>query len=379
MGYDECMKIGIDASRAFVEEKTGVERYSSDLIEALLKLPEAKDHEWILYTKQPITNEQLRVGENVKVVSIEMPRLWTQGGLAFRTWVDRLDVLWVPAHTLPVFRKWGLKTVVTIHGVEYEYLPKFYGEWSRWHLTWSTEYAVCEATRIIAVSQFTRNELCQRLGADLSKIEVVHEGVRQEARNSKLEVQKDEILGKYGFKRNSYILFVGTVQPRKNLVRLIEAFARLGDRGLKLVVAGKLGWQYEDVLEASKKFGVANRVTFTGYINDADRYILLQNAIVYVQPSLTEGFGLPILEAMAAGVAVAAADVGAMPEIVNGKEKSAAVVFDPMNVEQIAKCLKLLVSDGGLREKIIREGYTRVKEFSWEKAARKTLKVLESV
>ena len=155
------MRIGIDASRAFGQQKTGTESYSYELITQLLKLPEAKNHTWILYTK-----------ENIK-----LPYLWTQLGLAYRTWTDNLDVLWVPAHTLPIFARPGLKKVVTIHGIEYEWLPAYENWLQRWYLPLSTQYAVMSANKIIAVSEFTKQQLINRLNADADKISVIHEGI----------------------------------------------------------------------------------------------------------------------------------------------------------------------------------------------------------
>ena len=153
------MRIGIDASRAFGRDRTGTENYSYEIITRMLKLPQAKKHTWILYTK-----------ENIK-----LPYLWTQVGLAYKTWTDNLDVLWVPAHTLPVLARPGLAKVVTIHGIEYEWLPAYENWLQRWYLPLSTQYAVMSASRIIAVSQFTKKQLVERLGADPKKITVIHE------------------------------------------------------------------------------------------------------------------------------------------------------------------------------------------------------------
>ena len=397
--YDMGVVIGIDASRAFGEERTGTENYSYSLINSLIQLPETREHRWILYTKPgqfEIKSLKFEIGrlENVKLVEVGLPRLWTQVGLAARTWIDGLDVLWVPAHTLPVLRKPGLPTVVTIHGLEYEFLPHYYGEWARWHLTWSTEYAVASASRIIAVSQFTRDALITRLGADPGKIDVVHEGVlgidKFEIRNSKFEKNRNKtrkneeklVLRKHGVEKGKYLLFVGTVQPRKNLVRLIEAFCELNSKfeirnsklkSLKLIIAGKFGWDYEEILETPKKFGVEDDIVFTGYINDAERYILLANALVYVQPSLTEGFGLPVLEAMQMGVPVASSTGGALPEVVG----DAAETFDPLDVSQMSEKLSKLIRDKTLMERLVEKGKKRAQEFAWEKAARETLSVLE--
>ena len=351
------MKIGIDASRAFVKDPTGTERYSFEVITRLLALPEAKKHTWILYTR-----------ENIK-----LPYLWTQLGLAWKTWTDNLDCLWVPAHTLPILRRGfgglgrSLKTVVTIHGIEYEWLPAYENLLQRWYLPLSTQYAVKSAQKIIAVSEFTKKQLVERLGADEKKIEVVYEGVGSQTLNS-----KSEILNKLKIQKHKYLLFVGTVQPRKNLVRLIQAYLALSTNhpALKLVIAGKLGWNYEEVVELAKRYGVM----IVGYINETDRYTLLQNALVYVQPSITEGFGLPVLEAMAAGVPVVSSSGGALAEVVG----NAGLLFDPYDVSDMTKKLSVAICDNSLRLALIKKGKQRITFFDWDRAAKRTYNILIS-
>src|SRR3989344_2044970 len=167
----------------------------------------------------------VRGGWGVILKEIPLPYLWTQAGLAARTWIDGLDVLWVPAHTLPVLRKPGIKTVVTIHGLEYEWLPAYENWLQRWYLPLSTQYAVHAASKIIAVSEFTKQELIRRLQARPGKITVVHEGY--DPTFSLASANEQSVLKTYKLKPKSYLLFVGTVQPRKNLKRLIEVFSRL--------------------------------------------------------------------------------------------------------------------------------------------------------
>lgn len=231
------MRIGIDASRAFVQEPTGTERYAYELIIRILRLPEAKKNQWILYVRNnsplrfPSLNLREGKGESyIKIVKIPLKFLWTQAGLAFRTWTDNLDCLWVPAHTLPVLRKPGIKTVVTIHGIEYEWLPAYENWLARWYLPLSTKYAVRSAEKIIAVSEFTKKQLMERLGAEERRIRVIYEGYIPQITNPKSQTTNKSqisIFKKYQIKPQQYLLFVGTIQPRKNLVKLIEAFAKL--------------------------------------------------------------------------------------------------------------------------------------------------------
>lgn len=372
------MRIGIDASRAFEVERTGTETYSYQMIRHILQLPEAGKHEWYLYVKSqaPSTNNQIifnNQAPNTKFIQIPLPFLWTQTGLAARTWIDKLDCLWVPAHTLPLLRKPDLKTLVTVHGIEYEWLPAYESRLQRWYLPWSTIYAVKTVTKVIAVSDFTKGQLVERLGADPARIQVVHEGVSFQALNPKHQYS---IFNKFKIIPEKYLLFIGTVQPRKNLARLIEAFSRIRDhRGLRLVIAGKLGWQYEAVLAAPEKFGVKNRVVFTGYITDEEKEVLLRNALVYVQPSITEGFGLPVLEAFAAGVPVISSDGGALKEILN----FSGFLFDPFETEGIKKSLELVLGNKKIRRELVDRGRERLKDFSWVQAARQTLKLFETL
>ncbi len=380
------MRIGIDASRAFVKNPTGTERYSYEVITRILKLPEAKKHTWILYVKPKVQDSRFKVQSNVQIKEILMKYLWTQIGLAWRTWMDNLDVLWVPAHTLPVLRRSGIRTVVTVHGIEYEWLPAYENLLQRWYLPLSTQYVVKSAQKIIAVSEFTKKQLVKRLGAEEKKISVTYEGVTTSPLtpllNSGEGNGRGEVLKKYGLKSKQYVLFIGTIQPRKNLQRLIEAFARfkVQDSRFKLVIAGKLGWGYEEVVEMAKK----HEVIITGYINEAERYSLLRNALVYVQPSITEGFGLPVLEAMAAGVPVVSSQGGALREILqipNPKSQIpsyAGLLFDPYDVEDMSRSLSLVIDNHSLQEELIKKGKERVKQFSWDKAVRETYKILIS-
>jgi glycosyltransferase involved in cell wall biosynthesis len=392
------MIIGVDASRVFVSQRTGTENYSYRLLREMISNGGA--NEFILYTRgddtfkgetlQGVSHESdfsdtfkvgsFKGGDHLTWKKIGWPRLWTQGGLALRTYLDRLDVLFVPAHTLPILRKPGLPTVVTIHGLEYEYLPEHYRFPQKLYLTWSTRYAVRFADRIIAVSQFTADELQSRLGADPKKISVIHEGVdRQAYQRSFTEAEKQDVLSKLGISK-PYLLFLGVVQPRKNLERLIEAFSRIRLTGsdpvsLSLVVAGKIGWMYGNILQAPRKYGVEDRVKFPGFVPQDSLPILLQESLAFILPSLTEGFGLPVLEAMAAGAPVIAAKTGALPEVAG----DAGLYIDPLSVDDMSKTLQAVISSEEMRKELRKKGLSRVRQFSWDRAAVETLAVLGEV
>lgn len=380
------MVIGFDASRAFVPQRSGTENYSWQLLRAMIE--GGGGHEFVVYTRNTDTFKGLTLhGKDTEFRKIGWSRLWTQGGLALQTYKDAIDVLFIPAHTLPVLRRPGLPTVVTIHGLEYEYLPGHYKFPQKIYLTWSTRYAVRFATKLIAVSQFTADELVERLGANEKKITVVHEGVDTEVYSKKYsDREKRSVLEGLGV-WEPYILFVGTVQPRKNLVRLIEAFSlvlkessdlqSIGTKlrtNLKLVISGELGWMYRKILAAPKRFGVEDRVKFVGFVDEDKLPILMQEAYVYVQPSLTEGFGLPVLEAMAAGTPVVAAKAGALPEVV-GK---AGLLVDPLSSSEIAQGLSTLLSNKAMRKRLKERGLSWCRRFNWRRVANETLGVLRA-
>jgi len=410
------MVIGVDASRAFKDKKTGTENYSWHLISEFAKLKtEAK---FRLYLKK---TPQIPFPENFETKVISLPRLWTQIGLAFECLKNPPDVLFIPAHTIPWIKRPNLKTVVTIHDLGAEYLPQYHKFPSKIYLNWSTELAVRFATKIIAVSESTKKDLVKRLGADEKKIEVVYEGV--DHKNFKYQIsnfERKKVLEKYKLEK-PFVLFVGTIQPRKNVEGLIWAFAKVManiikaspaglhstltsslDSGctqvgsqrllpalciakpqkldqifneLSLVIVGNYGWDYEKILSLPKKLGIENRVRFLGYVGEDETPILYNAASVFVLPSFFEGFGLPILEAMACGCPVITSNVSSMPEVAG----DAAVLVDPKNDDEIARRILEVLENEKLQDELKKKGIARAKEFSWEKCAKETFKVLEGV
>lgn len=365
------MLIGIDASRAQIREKTGTENYSENLIKNLSSI-DKKNHYRLYLRNSHIPFD----GPNVEKKVIPWSRFWTQGGLALEVLKNPPDILFIPAHTLPVIRPRNLKTVVTIHDLGAEFLPGYHRAWQREYLLFSTKYAVKSATALIAVSQATKNDLVKKLNANQNKIFVVYEGVdlqkfKSQSANWRTKIKNEKTLRKYGLK-NDFFLFVGTIQPRKNLVRLIEAFSLLGRQDLSLVLVGKKGWLSDEIHEAPKRFGVESKVKFLGYVPIDDLVILYSNCRAFILPSLVEGFGLPALEAMACGARVVLSNTSSLPEVGG----DAAIYVDPYDVKSIAGGLrKSLTTDGEFKKKPVE----RAKLFSWDKCARETLQVLEKV
>lgn len=391
------MVIGYDASRAFIKDRTGTENYSYQLLLALSKI-DKKNH-YIVYLR-PGTKMEEKWSGNFKFQAISWPRLWTQVGLAKQTFEDNLDVLFIPAHTIPLVYKPGLKTVVTVHDLGSEYLPSMHQIKQRLYLGFMQKYQLESATKLIAVSKATKEDLIKRIGIEPKKIEVVYEGF-----NYKLfkHVKSDTKFNSL----KSYFLFVGTVQPRKNLARLIEAFARYcGLLGVlprhspsfvqhfsqvrvskigapravsplatpNLLIVGGKGWLSDDIYKLPKLLGIENKVKFLGHVPDEDLPALYSGAEALLFPSLFEGFGLPILEAQACGCPVLTSNVSSMPEVAG----RGAIFVNPYDIDDIVDGMRK-IEDGRLRVKIVKAGLENIKRFSWEKAAKETLEVLENV
>jgi glycosyltransferase involved in cell wall biosynthesis len=264
--------------------------------------------------------------------------------------------------------------MVTIHGLEYRWLPEYRNLLQRWYLPLSTIYAARSATRLLAVSEHTREEIVRELRVEPSKIAVVPEGVSLE--NSGYSGGD---LGRHGLRKGRYILFIGSLQPRKNLPALVEAFALFGRArsDWKLVIAGGKGWMTEEVFSAPARAGVQERVVFTGRVSEREKLSLLTNAAMYVQPSLTEGFGLPLLEAMAQGTPVIASDGGALPETAG---KAAIVVKLGKGFEKrLAKAMERIADEPKLKSQLAAAGMARAREQSWKKVAEESWQELRNL
>jgi glycosyltransferase involved in cell wall biosynthesis len=368
------MLIGIDASRAVAARRTGTETYSLHLIRSLIAF--GTGHRFRLYTNgQPpagLFGGDLAAA-NVELRSIPFPRLWTHLRLSAEMAVRPPGVLFVPAHVLPLVHP--RRSVVTVHDLGYLAYPEAHRTFDRRYLDWSTRWNARRAKIVIADSTATRADLIRAYGVDARKIRVSHLG-----RDESLAPVRDarvlaEAQARYGIAAH-YVLYVGTLQPRKNLARVIEAFARLAAdpafAGLQLVLAGKKGWLYDDLFAQVERMGLAGRVLFPGYIEDADLPALLSGALAFVFPSLYEGFGIPVLEAGACGVPVITSNTSSLPEVAG----DAALLVDPHDVDAIAEAMNRLVTDAALRAELSRRGLANVQRFSWEKCARETLAVL---
>jgi len=429
------MIIGIDASRANRDHKSGTEWYSYYLIRRLAKL-DAKNR-YILYADKPFTGglsdlisekspwaggktefdengyQKIKSPHNnfkAKILKWPFAFLWTQGGLSLEMLLNKPDVLFVPSHALPLIHP--RNSVVTIHDVGFarhralysrhqigpedkkgrklvDFLVKLFtlgefGARSFDYLEWSTVFALKKAKRIITVSHYSKKEIIEVYGKLKNippldeKIKVVRNGYNKLIyRQEEISAQTEKVLDKYGIER-PYLLYVGRLDKKKNTPALVEAFALMRDKNKdlkhKLVLVGDADFGYDDVKYMIEEYLLEDEVLMPGWIEEEDMPFVYRGADGFVFPSLYEGFGIPLLQAMSCGVPIAASRAGAIPEVA----EEAALYFDPRDTEDMAAAMAKILSDRELRKKLTDFGKKRVRNFSWEKCARETLAVIEA-
>jgi glycosyltransferase involved in cell wall biosynthesis len=353
--------IAIDASRTTVARVTGTERYALDLIRALIALE--SPHTFTLYFRDAPSGDLFPAAPHVRERVIPFPRAWTHLRLAWALVQDRPDVLWVPAHTLPAL--FPGRAAVTVHDLGYRIFPQAHPARQRRYLDWSTAHSARRASVIFADSQATAQDLTRFYGTPAAKIRVVYPGVDAPPIGDIPAVR-----ARYGLPER-YFLFLGTLQPRKNIAGLVRAYAAWKAEHpadpAALVLAGRPGWLYDPAWTD----GVPG-VIQTGYVDDADRGALYAGAIALVMPSLYEGFGFPVLEAMWCGTPVLASNTSSLPELVG----EAGLLVNPQDEAAIAAGMSELAEDAGLRQRLIAAGYGQAGRFTWAEAARGTLEGL---
>lgn len=366
------LTIGIDASRAARARRTGTETYSLELIKALAGLA-SPGCRLRLYTPHPPRHQDWPDSAWVKTRLIPWPRLWTHMRLAAELRLHPPHVLFVPAHVLPLYCP--VPAAVTVHDLGYLHYPQAHPPFDRWYLDWSNRRHTRVARHLFVDSEATRQDLVKFYGADPQRMSVVYLG-----RDERLvRVNDPDVLARTRHRYNldaDYLLYLGTLHPRKNLVRLIEAFNQAvqmaGNDSLQLVIAGQQGWLYEKILARVQGLGLAGRVVFPGYVAPEAKAALLSGALAYVFPSLYEGFGLPVLEAMTCGVPVLTSNSSSLPEVAG----QAALLVDPHDTAAIAAGLVQLMTRPDLRQRLVEQGYRQVQNFSWNRAAQQVLEIL---
>ncbi len=361
------LQIAIDASRITVSQRTGTENYALQLIRHLLRLN--TQHHFHLYFRDQPAAGLLPLHHNWTPHVIPWPRMWTHLRFASALWLQRPDVIFVPAHTLPRF--FVGRAVVTIHDLGYLYFPEAHPPRERQYLDWSTRYSAKRATRVLADSEATRQDLIEHYHIPPDKIHVVYPSYDDRLQPVTDSTRIAAVRAKYGIEKD-YFFFLGTLQPRKNIERLIRAFQLFRAESkleVALVLGGKKGWLFDETW-----LNGAEDVRLIGYVADVDIAALYSGAVGFVFPSLYEGFGFPILEAMRCQVPVLCSHISSLPELGG----DAVLYVDPMRTENIAEGLeKLALLSSVERQAMIERGLQQLQKFKWEQTALQTLKHLE--
>lgn len=370
------MIIGIDASRAITSQRTGTEAYAYYLIRAIIPLAAERGYRLRLYFNQPPPDGLFPVSATVEYVVIPRRRLWTHLRLGRELRHHPPDVFFTPAHVIPIGYRGA--SVATIHDLGYEYFPEAHPRRQLAYLRWSTRHNARTARRVIADSQATRDDLVKFYGTDPTKIDVVYPGADLDLGRMEDETQIAAAQTRHGI-RPPYLLYLGTLQPRKNLIRLVDAFVEsdLHSEGFSLVLAGKPGWLAEPLLAAVRSLppAIRDRVHLPGYIGETEKNLLLSGAVALVFPSLHEGFGFPVLEAQACGTPVICSNTSSLPEVAG----QGALLVDPLDVGAIAGAMRLVTRDDHQRTDLIGRGFANLQRFNWSSAANKVLRIITAL
>jgi glycosyltransferase involved in cell wall biosynthesis len=402
------MIIGIDASRANLKRKTGTEWYSFYLIKNLAKID--KENKYILYLNALPSmelQEIIKDSPNFSVKFLHWPLLsfWTLGRLTLEMIFNKPDILFIPAHTMPLV--YPKRTINTIHDIAFardrnlyrskgvktdralskkivEFLVrvftlgKYHSE-SLDYLYWSTDFALRRAKKIITVSNFTKQDILSFYPrAKAAKIAVVHNGYNDDLYKTVREPATISAkLEKYNLEQ-PYFLYVGRLEKKKNTPALIEALAILRESHPeikeKMVLIGDASFGYDEVKYVIEEFNLNNEVMMPGWVAEVDMPCIFNGASAFIFPSKHEGFGIPILQAMACSLPVACSNIPVFKEVAG----DAVLYFDHEDKKAIAEAMAKIINDRELHQELIVKGLARVKNFSWQRCAEETLKEILS-
>jgi glycosyltransferase involved in cell wall biosynthesis len=375
------MRIGFDATAA-VTQGAGIGRYTRELLRALGQLDTESQYRLFYAAARP-TYPLPSLPGNFRATrlpfhDIWLARVWHRARVPLPAhWITGpIDLFHSPDFTLPPLNR-HIRSLLTVHDLSFARDPESAAPGLRAYLNQVVPRSVARADHLLADSAATRNDLIELYRAPPEKITVLYSGVHemfQPIRGTAL----DTVRAKYGVGQRPFILAVGTLQPRKNYTRLIQAFAMLPNdlrRNTQLIIAGGKGWLYDSIFAEVERLGARDQVRFPGFVEDDDLPALISAARVMAYPSLYEGFGLPILEGFACHTPVVTSTASCLPEVAG----EAALLVDPTHVEALSAALATALTDEGARQTLVARGAERVRLFCWEKAARALLGVYQKV
>jgi len=373
------MKIGFDIRTIAHGRHSGVEEYTLRILSELLK---SESDEFLLFYNafsKADLSENILENKNSKIKDFNVPNKLLDAFLFFgQPKLDKLlggtDVFFSPHFlTAPISK--NCKKVTTFHDLSFLHYPEFFSFRKKyWHFIQRSQKQASDSDKIIAISESTKEDIVNFYKIPETNIHVVYSGVSEEMKPLKKDDKElKRVKEKYSLP-NEFILYLGTIEPRKNIIGIIKAFEGIRERrDTKLVLAGAFGWLYEDILKEAKGSRFSDDIIFLGFVDDPDKTGLYNLAEVFVYPSFFEGFGFPPLEAMACGTPVVTSNCSSLPEVVG----EAALMVDPYKPSEIADAVWMLLEDDGLRNIYRERGLSRAKIFKWEKTGEETLNIIK--
>lgn len=385
------MRIGIDARTILNPEKgeaIGVGHYTYQLIRHLLKID--KENQYVLFFDFRVREKDIKkfTQPNVEIKFYPfsdykkyLPGAYSEILITATLQKEKLDVLHSTSHMSRIPSAYKGKTVMTFHSLAMFACPQYYSKLKMLKETTVAKMMAGKVDKFLAVSNSVKGELVKYLGIPQEKIETVFSGLDQRF-FAEPGLEANKVLNKYGIEKK-YIFFLGTLEPSKNIARLLESFAQFKEKtkqnsskaGYQLVIAGKKGWHNGEILKKIDELGLTKDVIFTGYVIGDELVPLFRGAEFFIMPSLYEGFGMTVLEAFATQTPAIISNVSSLPELAG----DAAYLIDPLKKEEMVEAMVKMATDEDLREAYRQKGLERAGQFSWEEAARKTLEIYKSL
>lgn len=379
------MHIGIDI-RLIGKNRTGDEAVFFGLVKSLAMIE--KENYYTLFTDEnepkKIKILKSRLGlkkkENFEIVSLRTKNkfIWNFWSVSRYLRKNELDI-YLTQYIIPFFVPKKTKVITIIHDISFNFFPQMIKLKDLFFLKILIPLSIKRAQKVVAVSRFTQNEIINYYGVEKNKVSYIYNAVADDFLRANVSSEKiDAVKKKYQLGEN-YILYIGTLQPRKNIPLLIQAFSLLEkslQKKMNLVIAGNKKYNFDSKIDvAFEKSFVQEKIIFPGFIEEKDKALIMAGAKIFCFPSLYEGFGIPILEAMSLGIPVIASEIPASEEIA----QTAVKFFNPQDTKDLAEKLTLLLKNEEIREELSQKGLEQSKNFSWQKTARKMLSIFQSV